>query len=193
MDGRGVRDVSGNYTADSIRAASIIYGDCIARGQSSEEAMLKAVGRLIPSVGGAQGASDAHAPYLVSSEVCSDTEIAVARSCGRFFTIGSFGYVVRAGRSSPASALAQGTVQNGSGRGTARARAHLAGVPILELNNPIRDTEDEFRWTSDGLFITHKDMEGGEAIALCSFLLPMEDAEHLLDWLIRCSVPVIDS
>lgn len=42
--------------------------------------------------------TNANEPYLVSSEVCSDTEIAVARSCGRFFTIGSFGYVVRGGR-----------------------------------------------------------------------------------------------
>lgn len=40
-------DKSGRFTLDSIEAASCIYEDCRARGQSAEEAMRKAVGRLI--------------------------------------------------------------------------------------------------------------------------------------------------
>ena len=36
------------FTIDSIEAASYIYEDCRARGQSSLVAMRKAVGRLIP-------------------------------------------------------------------------------------------------------------------------------------------------
>jgi hypothetical protein len=69
---------------------------------------------ITPSVGGAQGASDAHAPYLVSSEVCSDTEIAVARSCGRFFTIESLGYVVRNNTSAVGPRRANGAADAGT-------------------------------------------------------------------------------
>jgi hypothetical protein len=37
------------FTLSSIEAASCIYEDCRARGQSAEDAMRKSVGRLIPS------------------------------------------------------------------------------------------------------------------------------------------------
>lgn len=39
----------GPFTDSSIDAASFIYEDCRARGQSAEEAMRKALRRLIPS------------------------------------------------------------------------------------------------------------------------------------------------
>lgn len=37
------------YTDSSIEAASFIYEDCRARGQSPEESLRKAVKRLIPA------------------------------------------------------------------------------------------------------------------------------------------------
>jgi hypothetical protein len=48
-----------SFTVDSVRAASYIYEDCRARGQSAEEAMRRSAGRLVQIRGGEESADDA--------------------------------------------------------------------------------------------------------------------------------------